>query len=421
MSDHFEILTQVGEGTYGQVYKARDRATGEIVALKKCKLEKATEGFPVTAIREIKILRALKHVNIVDLKEIATSRPRSRQQRGGSGGGADQVAGGGGGEEATANSHGLDIDEDEEGRGSVYLVFEYLEYDLTGLLKGDIGVTLTPMHIKCYMKQLLEGVHTAHKNNILHRDIKCSNLLIGNDGYLKIGDWGLARPTNETLFKNMTTEVITLWYRPPELLLHDTTKAASKRSQYTSAVDMWSVGCIFAEMLHKKEILPGANELEQLEKIFALCGTPNEQTWPGIEKLDHYEKFRGTGDIASKLQHKFKLFPPDALSLVERLLTLDPAKRISAHEALDHDYFWTDPLPCEPGDLPKFQIESIHEFEANARRQEAAKAQHAARQQHAQGGGVRPGGARPGGARPPSRPMSAAAKAALAAGSGPGR
>jgi serine/threonine protein kinase len=387
------------------VYKARDKATGDIVALKMCKLEKATEGFPVTAIREIKILRALKHKNIVDLKEIATSRPRS--QRPPAAGSEKQGA-------VAAAAPGNPDEDDESSRGSVYLVFEYLDYDLTGLLEGDMGTDLTPMHVKCYMKQLLEGIHQAHKNKILHRDIKCSNLLVGRDGYLKIGDWGLARPTNDQLFKNLTSEVITLWYRPPELLMHDYSK--SRRSQYTSAVDMWSVGCIFAEMLYKKAILPGKDQLQQLEFIFALLGAPTVETWPGVDKLDHFEKFKGSGPPKNMLKDKFRLFPPDALSLVERLLTLDPAKRISAHEALDHDYFWTDPLPCEPHDLPPFKVESVHEFEAKARKQAGAEAQHAARQQQlqAQQHG-RPGaGAR----RPQNRPLSAAAKAALAAGSG---
>ena len=137
-------------------------------------------------------------------------------------------------------------------------------------------------------------------------------------------------------------------------------------------------------MLYKKAILPGKDQLQQLEYIFALLGAPTVETWPGVDKLDHFEKFKGCGPPKNMLKDKFRLFPPEALSLVERLLTLDPAKRISAHEALDHDYFWTDPLPCEPQELPPFKVESVHEFEAKARKQAGAEAQHAARQ-HAGG------------------------------------
>jgi cyclin-dependent kinase 12/13 len=292
----------------------------------------------------VKILRALKHKNIVDLKEIVTSRVTARKN-------------GRGPKKAD--------DEHDDGKGSVYMVFEYLNHDLSGLLDTP-GVSLDERQVKCYMKQLLEGVEYMHRNRILHRDIKGSNLLLDNKGNLKIADWGLARSWTEQR-KHYTNRVITLWYRPPELLMGAT--------QYTSAIDMWSVGCIMAELLFKKAVLSGRNELEQLKLIFRLCGSPTEETWPGHEKLPSRNILMESHP--RKLRERFRNFKKEALDLVDALLTMDPTKRMSAKDALDHDYFWTDPMPCNPSELPAFKVESAHEFEAKNRR----KAEHTQQQQ----------------------------------------
>jgi len=160
------------------------------------------------------------------------------------------------------------------------MVFEYMDHDLTGLLERP-GTKFSVAQIKCYMKQLLTGLYYCHKNHILHRDIKGSNLLIDNKGILKLADFGLARPytTNEGA-NPLTNRVITLWYRPPELLLG--------AQAYGPAVDMWSAGCIFAELLHGKPILPGKDELEQLDLIFKLCGSPTMENWPEAHGLPWY-------------------------------------------------------------------------------------------------------------------------------------
>jgi len=235
-----------------------------------------------------------------------------------------------------------------------------MDHDLAGLIELHSHMKwFKPEQIKCYMKQLLSGLHYLHKNNVLHRDIKASNLLISNRGVLKLADFGLARPISKKGSGNYTNNVITLWYRPPELLL-----GAHK---YGSSVDCWSVGCILAELLYKKPIFPGKTEIDQLDLIFRLCGSPTDENWADAKNLPWYKSFKPKKIYKPRLREAFKHFPPNALDLVEKLLTLDPKKRITAEEALDSQYFWTDPYPCEPGDIPEYP--SSHEYTAKKRKQ----------------------------------------------------
>ncbi|KAJ8619179.1 hypothetical protein MRB53_015365 [Persea americana] len=346
--DCFEKLEQIGEGTYGQVYMAKEIRTGEIVALKKIRMDNEREGFPITAIREIKILKKLHHENVIQLKEIVTSPGPEKDEQGRS---------------ADGNKY----------KGSIYMVFEYMDHDLTGLADRP-GMRFSVPQIKCYMRQLLTGLHYCHVNQVLHRDIKGSNLLIDNEGNLKLADFGLARSFSGDHNANLTNRVITLWYRPPELLLGTT--------KYGPAVDMWSVGCIFAELLHGKPILPGKNEPEQLNKIFELCGAPDELTWPGVTKMPWYTNFKPTRPMKKRLREVFKHFDRHALELLERMLTLDPSQRISAKDALDAEYFWNDPLPCDPKSLPKY--ESSHEFQTKKKRQQQRQHEEMAKRQKLQ-------------------------------------
>jgi cyclin-dependent kinase 12/13 len=328
----FEKVEQVGEGTYGQVYKARNKESGEVVALKRVRMDNEKEGFPITAIREIKILKILNHKNVVRLKEIVTSK------------GSDY----------------------NQGKGSIYMVMEFLEHDLTGLT--DAGQKFTVPQIKCYMKQLLEGLAYCHAQKVLHRDIKGSNLLISNDGQLKLADFGLARPFDTDQQRPYTNRVITLWYRPPELLLGAT--------MYGPAIDMWSAGCIFAELLLRKPILPGKNEFEQIDLIFKLLGTPDEAAWPKCSKLQYYDMIlsqNGHRKYQSRFDEKFGQLDPLAKDLLRKLLMMDPDKRITADDALDHEYFWSDPAPATPDQLPKYP--PSHEFTAKKRRQQSQAAQ----------------------------------------------
>ncbi|PPR96417.1 hypothetical protein GOBAR_AA24249 [Gossypium barbadense] len=358
--DCFEKLEQIGEGTYGQVYMAREIKTGEIVALKKIRMDNEREGFPITAIREIKILKKLHHENVIKLKEIVTSPDGNKY------------------------------------KGGIYMVFEYMDHDLTGLADRP-GMRFSVPQIKCYMRQLLTGLHYCHVNQVLHRDIKGSNLLIDNEGNLKLADFGLARSFSNDHNANLTNRVITLWYRtgkdirrasefglqstlrcfsqyrPPELLLGAT--------KYGPAVDMWSVGCIFAELLHGKPIFPGKDEPEQLNKIFELCGAPDEVNWPGVSKIPWYNNFKPTRPMKRRLREVFR-FDRHALELLERMLTLDPSQRICAKDALDAEYFWTDPLPCDPKSLPKY--ESSHEFQTKKKRQQQRQHEENAKRQKLQ-------------------------------------
>ncbi|KAL0751958.1 hypothetical protein Bca101_033961 [Brassica carinata] len=350
--DCFEKLEQIGEGTYGQVYMAKDIKTGEIVALKKIRMDNEKEGFPITAIREIKILKKLHHENVVELKEIVTSPGRDTDDQG--------------------------KPDNNKYKGGIYMVFEYMDHDLTGLADRP-GLRFTIPQIKCYMRQLLTGLHYCHAHQILHRDIKGSNLLIDNEGQLKLADFGLARMYSQDHSGNLTNRVITLWYRPPELLLGAT--------KYGPAIDMWSVGCIFAELLYAKPILPGKNESlnEQLSKIFELCGSPDENNWPGVTKMPWFNNFKPSRPLKRRVREffgQYQVFDRHALELLDKMLVLDPSQRITAKDALDAEYFWTDPLPCDPKSLPTY--EASHEFQTKKKRQEQRQREEAAKRQKLQ-------------------------------------
>ncbi|PKA54792.1 Cyclin-dependent kinase G-2 [Apostasia shenzhenica] len=309
--DEFERLNKIDEGTYGVVYRARDKKTGEVVALKKVKMEKEREGFPLTSLREINILLSFHHSSIVDVKEVVV---------------------------------GSSLD-------SIFMVMEYMEHDLKGLME-TMKQPFSQSEVKCLMLQLLSGVKYLHDNWVLHRDLKTSNLLLNNRGELKICDFGLARQYGSPL-KPYTHLVVTLWYRSPELLLG--------AKEYSTAIDMWSLGCIMAELLAKEPLFNGKTEFDQLDKIFRTLGTPNEKIWPGFAKLPGV-KVNFVRQPYNRLREKF---PPTSFSgrptlseagfdLLNKLLTYDPEKRITAEAALNHDWFREVPLPKEKDFMPTF-------------------------------------------------------------------
>ncbi|CAO3593629.1 unnamed protein product [Absidia cylindrospora] len=299
----YDMEDKLGEGTFGEVHKARNRLNGQLVALKRILMHNEKEGVPITAIREIKILKQLRHKNIVPLSDIAVDRG--------------------------------DVAKKE--RGSIYMVFPYMDHDLAGLLDNP-AVRLSTPQIKTYLKQLLEGTAYLHHNKILHRDMKAANLLINNEGILQIADFGLARGVEEEN-KEYTSCVVTRWYRPPELFLGE--------RRYTTAIDMWGIGCVFGELLRGKPILQGIDDLDQLKRIFLLCGSPTQENMPGWNKLQDAGSVKFEPS-SRRVIEEFKKYDTYAADLMDRFLTLDPLRRITALEALDHDYFYTKPLPADP-------------------------------------------------------------------------
>lgn len=279
--------TKLGEGTYGVVYLCDDTVTGQQVALKKIRLTEDDEGVPGTAIREISLLKELAgHENVVSL---------------------------------------LDVVNEKE---MLYLVFEFLDYDLKKYI-DNAGGQLEPELVQSYCYQLLNGLRYSHGHRVIHRDLKPGNLLIDRAGHLKIADYGLARAFGIPL-RTYTHEVVTLWYRAPEILLGTT--------RYSCPVDIWSVGCIFAEMASTQPLFPGDSEIDEIYKIFRITGTPTEETWPGVTELADYQptfpQFKGK-PLAQCVPGLDSL----GIDLLEKMLALDPAQRISAKDALNHPYF----------------------------------------------------------------------------------
>ncbi|XP_050224037.1 protein IMPAIRED IN BABA-INDUCED STERILITY 1 isoform X2 [Mercurialis annua] len=320
--DAFEKLEKIGQGTYSSVFRARENETGKIVALKKVRFDNFEPESVRFMAREILILRRLDHPNVMKLEGLITSRLSC----------------------------------------SIYLVFEYMEHDITGLLSCP-DVRFTESQIKCYMRQLLAGLEHCHSKGVMHRDIKGSNLLVNNEGILKVGDFGLANFCHSGQRQPLTSRVVTLWYRPPELLLGST--------EYGASVDLWSVGCIFAELLLGKPILQGRTEVEQLHKIFKLCGTPPDDYWKK-SKLPHATLFKPQQPYDSCLRETFKDLPSTAVSLIETLLSVEPYKRGTAASALTSEYFTTKPHACDPSSLPKYppnkEIDAKHREEARRKK-----------------------------------------------------
>lgn len=303
--DKYEKLNVLGTGTYGVVSRARNKKTGEIVALKKIKGKMEETGLPVGSVREITLLLGLRHRNIVELIEVVVGRSLE----------------------------------------SIYLVMQYCEQDLASLI-DNMKQPFNEPQVKCIMLQLLDGLNYLHDRFIIHRDLKLANLLMTDKGRLKIADFGLAR-TFEEPPKVMTPVVVTLWYRAPEVLF-------GAKAQ-TTAVDLWSAGCIFGELLRHKPLLPGRSEFEQIDFIIDILGRPNDHIWPGFASLPMAKNFTSMSNQKfNTLKHKFHWVTDSALDLLHEFLTYDPKQRISAYRARKSRYFKEKPLPIKPELMPTF-------------------------------------------------------------------
>lgn len=304
-ADSYDKLAKVGHGTYSNVYKALDRDTGKIVALKKVRFDTAEPESVKFMAREIITLQKLDHPNIIKLEGLATSRMQY----------------------------------------SLYLVFEYMQSDLTKVITRPEGRLAEPQ-VKCYMQQLLSGLQHCHERGILHRDIKGSNLLIDKSGMLKIADFGLANFYQPKQKRPLTSHVVTLWYRAPELLLGST--------DYGVGIDLWSAGCLLAEMFIGRPIMPGRTEVEQLHRIFKLCGSPSEDYW---KKMKPPTTFQPPQQYRPNFHEAFGNLPDSALGLLPALLSLEPAYRGTAASALQNEFFSSSPLACGLAGLPAMNKE----------------------------------------------------------------
>ncbi|KAK6436390.1 negative regulator of the PHO system [Oleoguttula sp. CCFEE 5521] len=288
----FQQLEKLGEGTYATVFKGRNGATGAFVALKEIHLD-SEEGTPSTAIREISLMKELKHENIVGLYDVIHTENK------------------------------------------LMLVFEYMDKDLKKYMdtypnpvNGQRGA-LDAGIIKSFMWQLLRGIAFCHENRVLHRDLKPQNLLISTTGVLKLADFGLARafgiPVN-----TFSNEVVTLWYRAPDVLLGSRT--------YNTSIDIWSAGCIMAEMFTGRPLFPGTTNEDQLLKIFRLMGTPSERSWPGISQFPEY-KPNWPVYATQELRAILPSVDTAGLQLLGQMLQVRPEMRCSAQQALGHPWF----------------------------------------------------------------------------------
>lgn len=287
--DDFTKIDKIGEGTYGIVYKGLDKKTGMLVAMKKIRLESEDEGVPSTAIREISMLRELRHPNIVCLEDVIMQENR------------------------------------------LYLIFEFIQMDLKRFMDNMAESIMDKMLVKSFLYQICQGMCFCHQRRVLHRDLKPQNLLVDPDKQtIKLADFGLARAIGIPI-RAYTHEVVTLWYRAPEVLLG--------AHRYSTGVDVWSIGCIFAEMARKKPLFQGDSEIDQLFRIFRILATPTEQNWEGISQLPDYKptfpRWRGN-HLEVKMANSLDT---TGMELLSGMFVYNPTERISAKQMLKHAYF----------------------------------------------------------------------------------
>lgn len=300
---------KLGEGTYATVFLGHLRDDPKsMVAIKKIMVNaEYRDGLSMDAIREIKYLQEMKHPNVIALHSVFSSKDQN-----------------------------------------LNLVLEFLPRGDLEMLIKDQSVFYGAADIKAWMGMLGRGVWFCHENFVLHRDIKPNNLLIAEDGEVKLADFGLARSFSDP-YANMTHQVITRWYRPPELLFG--------AKHYSGAVDVWSMGTVFAELLNRRPWLPGMSDMNQVELINQEIGTPTEANWPGVSRLRDYVAperdkvvpVQGKGSYESRFQNLGSV----GADLLMAMVALDPRKRFTAKQVLQHEWWTTEPRPRDKKDLPK--------------------------------------------------------------------
>ncbi|KAK3531977.1 hypothetical protein QTP86_002279 [Hemibagrus guttatus] len=314
LSQQYEPVAEIGEGAYGKVYKARDLKNGRFVALKRVRVQTEEEGMPLSTIREVAVLRQLEsfeHPNVVSasLQGIYWDLFRAA------------------GSESQGPIRLFDVctvsRTDRETK--LTLVFEHVDQDLTTYLEKAPDPGVPPETIKDMMYQLLQGLDFLHSHRVVHRDLKPQNILVTSGGQIKLADFGLARIYSFQMA--LTSVVVTLWYRAPEVLL---------QSSYATPVDLWSVGCIFAEMFRRRPLFRGNSDVDQLGKIFDVVGVPPPEDWPQEVGLSQ-------SAFPPRSPQPIEDLVPDmdelGKSLLLKFLSFSPGRRISAYDALSHPYF----------------------------------------------------------------------------------
>jgi cyclin-dependent kinase 1 len=294
LENRYQKLEKLGEGTYGVVYKGYDIQNKIFVALKKFRLElDEDEGVSPTTLREISILKKLNHANIVSLLDVCMNA----------------------------------------GTKKLYLVFEYLDFDLKTYIDSLPKEVPRRVYLSIF-NQILQGIAFAHDQGVYHRDLKPQNILVSKEGIIKIADFGLSRSNNKKV-KSLTKEIVTLWYRAPEILLGE--------KKYDESVDVWAIGCIFAEVIKRKPLFRGDSQIDQLFKIFKCFGTPSEKNWPGYTKFQYYKTsfplFRSNIFGAGNAFESWNHFDKDIFEMILSCLRLDPLARTTCKQALNSSIF----------------------------------------------------------------------------------
>ncbi|KAK6621420.1 hypothetical protein RUM44_001227 [Polyplax serrata] len=298
----YKVIGRIGEGAHGIVLKAKNRKTGELVALKRMLNNKGDDKIHLTLLREIKSLQQVKSTYVIKLLEVITNGP------------------------------------------SVILVLELMAGGLSTVLT-DVNNPLTIPQMKAYSRMLLSGCAHLHKQSIMHRDLKPANLLIGYDGILRIADLGQARLIKGRPYSH---QIGSRWYRAPELLYGS--------RKYTSAVDIWSIGCIIAEMINCSPLFAGESDIEQLAIVIKSLGSPSEENWPGMHLLPDYGKIAFPKSKGKSWKTLIPDSPPGALDLIKSLLLYNPKERLSCEMALNHSFFHVEPLGLKDEQMTLPQI-----------------------------------------------------------------